>query len=117
MEIRVGIVLAIANGTLFDFRVTDTARDIADPFAAFRDPSLTGIWASGLMAVMPIDGKHLALVAMYRMAIGELVSRYQNETAFFKGQHGLANVTRERMPSVDGLNKFERLALILAETL
>jgi hypothetical protein len=114
MEFAVGIVLAIADSTLLNLGVTLTARHVADPFPAFRDPSLTGIWASGFVAVMPIDGKHLALVAVYRMAVGELVSRYQNKAAFFKGQHGLANVTRERMPSVDALNEFVRLALILA---
>ena len=114
MEVCIGIVLAITDGTLFDFGITDTARHVADPFPAFRDPSLTGIWASGFVAVMPIDGKHLAVVAVYRMAVGELVSRYQNKAAFFKGQNGGAHIGSKRMPSVDALNEFVRLALILA---
>jgi hypothetical protein len=114
MEIRVGIVLAIANGTFLNLGVTDTARDVADPFAAFRDPSLTGIGTSVFVARMAINGKHLALVAMDWCVIRELVSSYQNKPAFFKGQHGIADIFGERVPSVDALNEFVRLALILA---
>jgi hypothetical protein len=57
--------LAIADGSHFDIETAFKTGTEQNPFATLGDPSFAGVWTAGLMARVPVDGKHLALIAAH----------------------------------------------------